>query len=138
MKTIEQHFADWEAHTFGFGYGTGEEHVLRVLKQFLAAIPDTSTYEYEKLEAAVTAPVAWLIINTLAHADKIEYGTSPRYGWLTASGKALAKFTAERSIDQLYELTNVDESYVHCYPDHCNCDGDDCRQHNPFWPKRLS
>ncbi len=31
---------------------------------------------------------------------------------------------------------SVDESYAHCYPDHCNCDDGDCRPANPFWEKR--
>ena len=137
MKSIEQYFTDWESDAFGYGYGTGEEHTLRALKEFLAGIPKTGSYDYQKLEAAVTAPVAWLLINALARRDEIDYGTSPRYGWLTASGKALAEFMETRSLDQLYELTSVDENYIHCYPGHCNCDDGDCRPNNPFWVKRV-
>lgn len=136
MKTIEQHFTDWESNAFGFGYGTGEEPVLQALKGFLAAIPATGTYDHTKLEAAVTAPVAWLLINVLAHDDKIEYGTSPRFGWLTESGKALAEFVGARSLEQLYDLTCRDEDYVECFPEHCNCGDADCRPSNPFWAKR--
>lgn len=136
MKTLEQHFADWESHVFGYGYGTGEEFTLKALKGFLSAIPADGSYDYQELEEAVTAVVAWLLINTLAHADMIEYGTSPRYGWLTKNGKALAGFVAERSVDELHALTSHREDYVECYPDHCNCDDGDCRPGNPFWPKR--
>lgn len=134
MKTIEQHFVDWESNTFGYGYGSGEEHVLSALKSFLAAIPEKGGYEH--LERVVTPTVAWLLINVLAHDDKLEYGTSPRYAWLTDTGRALAQFVRERSAEQLAELTVTDENYIHCYPDHCNCDDGDCRPRNPFWKKR--
>ena len=136
MKTIEENFTDWESDLFGFGYGTGEEHTLKALKDFLAAIPANGTYDYRALESAVTAPVAWLLINMLAGANVIEYGTSPRHGWLTKNGKALAEFVAARSVDQLYQLTSRDEEYVECYPDHCNCGDGDCRPTNAFWYKR--
>lgn len=136
MKAIEQHFTDWESHAFGYGYGTGEEHVIGALKSFLAAVHEKGNYDYEHLERAVTAPVAWLLINALIKNGKIEYGTSPRYAWLTPSGKALQEFVGSRTVEQLYELTSVEESYTHCYPDHCNCDDGDCRPANPFWEKR--
>lgn len=138
MKTIEQHFADWESNAFGYGYGSGEEHVLGVLKSFLAALPATGSYDYEVLESAVSAPVAWLLINALAHDDHIEYGGSPRYGWLTPSGKALAEFISGRTLEQVVGATDQGDDYVHCYPEHCNCDDGegDCRPLNPFWPKR--
>jgi hypothetical protein len=141
MKSIEQHFIDWESDTFGFGYGTGEKPVLQALKQFLALCCKgqyAHAYDHEELEKALTPPVAWLLINVLAHDDKIEYGTSPRYGWLTKTGEALAKFVAERTVEQLYDLTMQDEYYTHCYPQHCNCDdGQDCRPHNPFWAAKA-
>lgn len=138
MKSIEQHFIDWEADTFGFGYGTGQEPVLAALKQFLTLCSEGQfqhAYDHEKLSAALTPTAAWLLINVLAHDGKIEYGTSPRYGWLTTTGEALAKFVKGRTVEQLVDLTHQDESYAHCYPDHCNCDdGEDCRRNNPFWP----
>lgn len=91
-KTLEQNFADWEGNAFGFGYGTGEPHTLRALKGFFDALGTENgahCYNYEKLEEALTAPVAWLLINILCRhgADVIEYGTSPRYGWLTTEGE---------------------------------------------------
>lgn len=137
MKTIEQHFADWEARVFGFGYGSGEEPILLALKSFLAAMPEDN-YDYRNIEAAVTPTVAWLLINTLAHDDKIEYGTSPRFAWLTKSGNALSRFIGERSIDQLVAATNQGSDYIHCFPDYCNCDNGDCRFSNPFWAKPSS
>jgi hypothetical protein len=137
MKSLDQHFIDWEANTFGFGYGSGENHVLGALKSFMAAIRADGSYDYSDIEKAVTPTVAWLLINTLAHDRKLDYGTSPRFGWLSESGKALAQFVATRSVDDLYDLAcNHDQEYIHCYPEHCNCEGGDCRPGNPFWEKR--
>lgn len=142
MKTIEENFTDWESDTFGFGYGTGEEHTLPALKQFLGLCCKGKyqhSYDYNELSAALTPTVAWLLINTLAHDDKIEYGTSPRYGWLTKTGEALADFVNARSVAQLYKMTSKDQEYCPCYPNHCNCnEGQDCRPTNPFWPKKRS
>lgn len=145
MKTIEQHFRDWESNLFGFGYGTGEMPVMTSLRAFLEAVPDSGSYDYQKLELAAGEPVAWLLINTLAHADHIEYGTSPRYGWLTESGKAIREFIIARTPDQLYEIATgrpddfaAHDGEIPCYPDHCNCDDGDCRPKNPFWPKARS
>jgi hypothetical protein len=132
VKTIEQHFCDWETSAFGYGYGTGEQHVLGALKAFFAAIPE-GPYDYRDLEAAVTPAVAWLLINTLALDDKIEYGTSPRFGWLTETGLAVSKFVATRTVEELVSVTGGDTDYIHCYPNYCNCDDGDCRPHNPFW-----
>lgn len=133
MKTLDEHFTDWEANTFGYGYGTGETHVLSVLKAFLEAVPPEGTYDYETLERVVSRSVAWLLINILAHDDKIEYGSSPRFGWLTGTGKALKSFVEGRPTELLCELTYRGEKYIHCYPNHCNCDDGDCRPSNPFW-----
>lgn len=136
-RTTENHFADWESHVFGFGYGSGELHVLRALKLFLEAVPNEGAYSYEELEKAVGATPAWLLINTLCHADIIEYGTSPRFGWLTRQGKSLRAFVAEHSVDQLVTMTEREEGEVPCYPDICNCGPEGFSReklcHNPFW-----
>lgn len=142
-KTIEQSFADWEGHTFGFGYGTGEPHILRALKAFFDAfgVDDRpNSYNYEKLEEAVTAPVAWLLINRLCQVDVIEYGTSPRFAWLTKEGEALREFMASKTVGELDVIISGHDD--HCYPDACNCgpngyeEGRVC--HNPFWPHHHS
>jgi hypothetical protein len=133
VKTIEEHFHDWESHVFGFGYGTGEEHTLPVLKKFLSLIQDRG-YNYQDLEAALTAPVAWLLINILCRADILEYGCSPRFAWLTQQGKALKQFVDGRTDEDLYELTDSYDDYHECYPHHCNCNDGPCV--NPFWGKR--
>jgi hypothetical protein len=138
MKTIEQNFADWESTAFGFGYGSGERPVFVALKEFFAAFEaDGRSYQYEKLEAAVTAPTAWLLINRLCsyQIKVIEYGTSPRYGWLTQEGENLKRFIDSRSVDELVDIAcnHVDV----CYPDACNCGPEGYEEgrvcFNPFW-----
>jgi hypothetical protein len=139
-KTLDQNFIDWEAYAFGFGYGTGEPYVMFALKTFLGAFEDR-TYDFQKLETAVTPTVAWLLINTLCGRwlDIIEYGTSPRHGWLTPNGEALKSYVDSKSADALADLVcSTTEDYVICSPDACNCgprgyeEGRVCV--NPFWP----
>lgn len=138
-KTIDQSFADWEGHAFGFGYGTGEPHIFAALKTFLHNTygDQGASYEYEALEKELTPTVAWLMINALCRVDIIEYGSSPRYGWLTEQGLLLRSYCGNKPVDDLYELIQVPEDYVHCYPDVCNCgpagyqEGVKCP--NPFW-----
>jgi hypothetical protein len=137
MKTIDDHFADWEGHAFGFGYGSGEEHVMRALRTFFERLEDKHSYDYRTLEVALTPAVTWLLINALAKADIIEYGTSPRFGWLTPQGEAMRDYFTERTPDQIVEVvTRCSDEYVPCYPHHCNCDEGDCRPQNPFWQTR--
>ena len=135
MKTIEQSFADWESEVFGHGYGTGEEYVMGALKGFCDAWTADGRYGHGTLEKAVTAPVAWLLIDTLIRADVIEYGTSPRYGWATHThGKALVDFVRATSLGELIGFLDRPSDDFPCMPEHCNCPDEDCRQANPFWP----
>ena len=82
-KSLDSHFADWECYVFGFGYGTGEGHVLAALKRFMELTPsehaDMRCYDHKVLERELGPAVAWLLINVLGHADVIEYGSSSRY-----------------------------------------------------------
>lgn len=129
MKQLDDYFADWESVSIGYGYGTGEEYTIRGLKDFMNAIPLEGAYNYQVLEGAVGALSAWLFISILCHADVIEYGTSPRFGWLTEPGRALQAYLATKSATELQEIVSrYDE---HCFPDHCNCEDEEC--HNPFW-----
>ena len=147
-KTIEQSFVDWESYAFGFGYGTGEEYILSALKAFFdafgnEALPDRpDAYDHVKLETAVGGDVAWLLINALCRVDVIEYGTSPRFGWLTEPGRVLMEFIKSRPLGELVRLVceNGDGS-DYCTPDVCNCgprgyeEGRKCI--NPFWSGRT-
>ena len=136
MKTIDQHFADWEGHAFGYGYGTGEQHIMPALAKFLEAVPEKGTYDYRELEIKVGPAVAWLLINILCAEDIIEYGTSPRFGWLTLEGQRLREYLLRNDICNLMGVTApIGDGYVHCYPDNCNCVDGPCV--NPFWPPRT-
>lgn len=143
-KPIEQQFADWEGHVFGFGYGTGEQHTLPALKTFFETVgrddDQPNSYDYGKLETACGPAVAWLLINVLCRhgVDIIEYGTSPRFGWLTPEGERLKAFVGSKTVEELYEIcAGRPDDYVPCYPDACNCgpngyeEGRVCV--NPFW-----
>lgn len=137
-KTLEENFTDWENDAFGFGYGTGEERIIPALKTFFTECKgESGNYEYQMLEAALTPTVAWLLINLMCHQGIIEYGTSPRYGWLRSEGIALKTFIDGKSVDELYALTVRNDDYNTCYRNSCNCGPDDY-QHgvkctNPFW-----
>ena len=135
MKSIEDNFKDWENYVFGYGYGTGEEHILPELKGFLSECPLDAPYDYQKIEAAIGPVVCWFLINILCHANIIEYGSSPRFGWLTDQGKALKLFVSTKTSNELIEITSLDNDYIHCGPDYCNCgDWKDNRKcENPFW-----
>jgi hypothetical protein len=139
-KTIEQNFADWESSAFGFGYGTGEYPVLDALKDFFAAFgvgDRPNSYDYDVLERKVGKAVTWLLINRLCSysVGAIQYGTSPRYGWLTPEGEALKAFVDSKTVDELVEIVCSNDDV--CYPDACNCgetgyeEGRIC--YNPFW-----
>ncbi|MBC8337090.1 MAG: hypothetical protein H8E39_00220 [Alphaproteobacteria bacterium] len=136
-KTLEDYFVDWEGNAFGFGYGTGEEHTLGALKMFMEACPIDGGYDYRILEGKVSPTVAWLLINVLCREDILEYGTSPRFAWLTEKGKRLKTFVGGQSADDLGKIIHRDKNYIHCYPDICNCGpngyeaGRVCQ--NPFW-----
>lgn len=134
-KDIDDFFADWEADAFGRGYGTGEPFVLDALAKFFAACREDGTYQHDVLEAACGPAVAWLLINRLCQpdVDVIDYGTSPRFGWLNkTNGLALRDYFASHTVEQLVDnVTDRDMEYVHCMHNHCNCDDGPCV--NPFF-----
>lgn len=74
--------ARWERERFGFGYGSGETHVLGALMTFGMLLHEGRSYDYREVEAQLGGPAAWLLINALLHSDMLNYGTSPRCGWL--------------------------------------------------------
>lgn len=137
-KSPEDYFRDWEDTAFGFGYGSGERHILPHLKRFLELC--RPQYDHNELEQELGPEIAWLLINALAHSDVIEYGTSPRYGWLTPHGKLLQQFVLSKTADELVKLaTHKPKDYVACYPNACNCGPGNYEKgrvcDNPFWPK---
>lgn len=122
MNIIDKHFIDWENDVFGYGYGTGEQYTLKVLKVFFDNLDVNNTYNYENLELKIGEIGTWFLLNIFGHADIIEYGTSSRYGWLTEKGEILKEYIDKKSFEELYELiTNRDNDYIYCGKDYCNC-----------------
>ncbi len=140
-RTLESYFVDWESEVFGFGYGTGEPHTIPALRTFFVLCPppdaDHRGYDYQALEHALTPTVAWLLINALGKADIIEYGTSPRYAWLTEKGYRLREFMLSKTPDELVALVcEFDQEQPHCGPRNCNCGPNGYREGpcpNPFY-----
>lgn len=106
MTMTDEEFRDLYDELFGFGYGTGDLHTLPLLTVFIQELPVAGTYayDYRRLEGKFKSDTAWLMINILCKADLIEYGSSPRFGWLTAKGASLKQYLADKRIDELYEL----------------------------------
>lgn len=105
--SLEQHFINWETEVFGHGYGSGELHVLPALKTLLELVPREGlgeVYDHEILEREVGAATAWLLIGILCRAGILQYGTSPRHGWLTPAGGRLRDFVSARSAEELVSI----------------------------------
>lgn len=138
-KISDKNFVDWEKHVFGYGYGTGEEYTIEALRNFFKLCNGGSgtQYDYEKLEEKLGGAVTWLLINALCHADIIEYGTSPRYGWLTKAGEMLKDYMLSNTPQNLYELLMGDESWGSCFPDLCQC-GEESKKEtcNPLFMRK--
>lgn len=140
-KNMVEYFRDWESEAFGFGYGTGEEHVLQVLKDMSELLKwndsgSNYTYDYKVLESKLGPTTTWLLLNALCKNGDIDYGTSPRYGWFYGKGKHLIDFVKSHSTDELYEMTKCDSSYLHCFDDYCGCGSEQVHhkcKNNPFW-----
>ena len=144
-KTIDENWSDWYSNAFPFGYGTGEEHIIPALKKFFELCEpnphcNTCNYDHEKIGNVIGHAVVWLIIGRLcAHeVDVLEYGTSPRYGWLTSRGMALRAYMSSETAEELYKLACGHGEFSDCCcPDACNCGpngyvkGRKCS--NPFW-----
>lgn len=143
-KRIDDSFRDWEGEVFGFGYGSGEEHVLKALHTFMEIIKPAPErqYDYQELERGLGGAVAWLLINALCKGNTLEYGTSPRYGWLTPAGERLRAYVLSKTVDELVEIVCVsqDDYDGPCYKTACNCGpqgyeaGRVCE--NPFWDRK--
>lgn len=120
MTTLitNKNFIDWESYVFGYGYGTGENYTIEILRSFFELCDEN--YDYQKLEEKLGGPTTWLLINTLCHADIINYGSSPRYGFLTQAGVMLKNYMLSKTFNELYELTSIDTD-TSCFPNLCQC-----------------
>lgn len=135
----DKNFIDWENHVFGYGYGSGEEHIMEGIKQLFSLL-DSENYAYSssELEISMGPLPTWLLINVLSHADILEYGTSPRYGWLTHDkGVALKHYMDGKSANELSHLcASTDGNYDYCEPAYCNCAEGPCS--NPLFGKNIN
>lgn len=142
-KTIDDYFCDWESDTFGYGYGTGEDFTIPALQQFIGSIPESGCYDYKDLpkKSGLSELETWLFINIMCEANIIEYGTSPRYGWLSKCGKRLKEYLEDKAPESIFHIIDRDEDYHKCYKNACNCGengyekGRICQ--NPFWIENL-
>lgn len=123
IQITEKYFRDWENATFGYGYGSGEEHILTALKSFFSLLENNRSYDHRVLEKELGPQVTWFLINTLCHEDIIEYGTSPRSGFLSEKGRLLRDFLSTRTVDELYQII-FDGNDDHCSRDYCSCNGE--------------
>lgn len=143
-KSLDECFQDWESSFFGFGYGSGEESILQSLKTFMDCCKSREgcypQYDYRELEEKLGKSTAWLLINFLCKHDYLEYGSSPRYAWLTSTGKFLKQYLDKRCVEQLCEIVTFDH-YTECFYDQSKKQNTNCQCHidgkefcdNPFF-----
>lgn len=143
-KGTKEYFIDWYHSELGYGYGTGDEYYCKALIDFFqllrqANVDEVFQYNYKKLENEMGGAAAWFIINIMCGSDLVEYGTSPRYGWLTPSGELMRDLLAEYNADSLYELVCTSHEYTTCMKDYCNHTdaGNKGCKGNPFFYTRL-
>lgn len=148
-RTLDSYFRDWYEEVFGYGYGSGEPHILSVIREFMRCICDDGKYDYEHMEQTLGGPVAWLLIDTFCRKNIIEYGTSPRVGWFEPEGMAVREYVNSKSLDDLVRIvTGYDPdgdgdgdgmNQYCCCTTHCNCseEEDEGRKNgctkNPFF-----
>lgn len=125
-----KNFIDWFSNIFGYCYGSGERPILEAINELMIECTPNKehrSYDYIKLEESLGARATWLLINALCNDDILEYGTSPRFAWLTPRGEILREFIGRHTLDELEEMLNIDldpssdNYYIHCYPECCNC-----------------
>lgn len=104
-------FCEWETKVFGYGYGTGEEHIFTAFKDFVETLEygETIGYDYRKIEEKLGQQVTWLLLTILLHHGFLEYGTSSRFGWVTTKGKEVIEFVKNKSVA---ELCDIKDEYI--------------------------
>lgn len=146
-RTIDDYFRDWFHEPFGYGYGSGEESILKSLKNMTNILKDNIdsggnyTYDYRDLEKLLGEEVTWLLINALCKNDDIEYGSSPRFGWFYGSSARLIEYIKEHSVDDMYEtVCGYDVSTDMCFGQYCSCGEKQVNKrcpNNPFWNDNI-
>lgn len=109
----DQEFCRFESEYFGYGYGSGEEFIIPYLKPFFKSIPIDGCYDHKVIEQECGGFPTWILINILCKSPRdtrlvkesvIEYGSSPRFGWLTDFGKSLKQFVDTHSKEELLAI----------------------------------
>jgi hypothetical protein len=120
VPTDKYHFRDWEGRVFGSGYGSGEPPIMAAIKTFFDSLEEGRQYDYRILEEKLGGASAWLLINALSRGKTaaIEWGTSARFGWLTASGEHVRDFVKKYTAEELVDILMSDEGDPPCM-----CDG---------------
>ena len=147
IKSEDEHFRCWFGDLMGNGYGSGEEHIVPVLKQFMDNLEEYNDgkglrYDYEHMEKALGPAQFWLMLELLCHGRHLSWGTSSRFGWMEfGHGVNLARYVRSHTVEQMLEtIFDGNELSDWCYPNACNCgergyvEGRKCP--NPFWPDR--
>ena len=138
VVVTEKHFREWEQEAFGYGYGTGETYILPALHAFFLHLEDGHAYTAATMEEGLGGTAAWLLINVLCRTQMLDYGTSPRFGWLTRQGQRLRDYVLSKTPEELYEIVtqDMDPAQPLCSRTFCHCeDGMEtagCR-HNPLF-----
>lgn len=123
-KLTDKHFVDWEGDVFGYGYGSGERPILGIMVKFFYALENGRSYDYRTMYSILGIEQFWFLINALCNAGIIDYGTSPRWGWLTEKGEMLRDYIMTKTLDELCMLVcaDINWQFPPCYRDHCNCE----------------
>lgn len=119
-RNIHQDFVDFMGAYFGYGYGSEAEYFIPALKMFFELLKDGNNYDHKSIINEFGGLAAWLLINILCGADILEYGISPKYGWLSEKGEMLRDYLANKTVDDLIVICNSID--VDCGLDYCNCD----------------
>lgn len=143
QRTIDDHFIDWMSENISRGYGSGEPHTIPALRKFLSLCNTgyySTSYDYERLEEALDPAAVWLLIDVLCRADIVEYGTSPRYAWLTPEGIKLRDYMLSKTEEELILLVCNTEDNDYCTDTFCNCGEKGYSKKklcfNPFWKNK--
>jgi hypothetical protein len=103
-RMTDKQFREWEDVAFGYGYGTGEPHIIAGLRVFFGAVKADGGYSYLDIEKAMGELPAWLVINALNHSGVLNYGTSPRFGWMEGKGHELREYFAANSDERILSV----------------------------------
>lgn len=122
VKSDDEVFKDWFNDTYGYGYGTGEKPILTAIMIFLGncSSNENHIYSYDEIEKVIGKAATWMLISVFCKQDLVDYGTSPRFAWLTEKGKWLLNYLKGKSLQYLYSLVMYN-SFSECSSEYCNC-----------------